>query len=70
MLRRITPHCPRSRGSAKGARASTAISQRQKFSAIGSKSSRTARPRTQLPAQNSDASASSRNAVPRGVRTA
>src|SRR5437762_2102390 len=57
--------CSRRRGTAKGARASTAISQRQKFSAAGSKTSRSARPRTQLPAQNSVASARSRNAVPR-----
>src|SRR5207247_902610 len=64
-LRRIAPMCSRRRGTAKGARASTAISQRQKFSATGSKTSRSARPRTQLPAQNRVASARRRNAVPR-----
>src|SRR5438034_3976592 len=55
----------RTPGSANGARATKAISQRQKFSATGSKTSRSARPRTQLPAQNSVASARRRKAVRR-----
>src|SRR5207245_1320175 len=64
-LRRITAKFARTPGSANGARATKAISQRQKFSAAGSKTSRSARPRTQLPAQNSVASARSRKAVRR-----
>lgn len=60
--RRINAALPRSAGSANGASATAAISQRQKLSVTGSNASRSARPAIQLPDHNRLASASSANA--------
>jgi len=62
VVRRIASRCPASAGNANGARISAAISQRQKFSVMGSNASRSARPVTQFPAQNRLESASSEKA--------
>src|SRR4051812_35793907 len=62
-LRRTTSPLPATARSPKGARTTRAMNQRQKFRLTGSNVSRSARPRTQLPAHSRLVSAKSKSAA-------